>query len=55
MNEQDVEIEGKHICEMCGEREANYYGPDPYQAEINDDETEYWICQECYENSLWDI
>lgn len=29
--------------------------PDPYNSEINDDETEVWECLECREESALDI
>ena len=29
--------------------------PDPYQSEINDDETEVWECENCRDESAQDI
>lgn len=37
-------------CEYCGEEipqwcdGIQYWGPDPYQEEINDDHKDYWEC-----------
>lgn len=38
----------------CGKK-TDYFGPDPYQSEINGDETPYWICDGCYIESSMDI
>ena len=43
-----------HTCEYCGDP-ADYFGPDPYNSEINDDYTEHWICEECLYNSSMEI
>lgn len=42
-------------CGSCGRNSTKenpvVKGPDPYQSEINDDETEVWECMECREES----
>lgn len=47
-------LDDSHECVYCG-KPTDYYGPDPYSSEINDDHTEYWICSECYSNRADDI
>jgi hypothetical protein len=42
-------------CSRCGSKKKVTFGPDPYQAEINDDHTPYWMCEECRNQSLEDI
>ena len=43
----DTDEEG--ICEYCG-NPTEYFGPDPYDCEVNNNCEEYWICDECYSN-----
>ena len=47
------------ICCQCGcsntEKNPVTKEPDPYQQEINDDETEVWECASCREDSAMDI
>ena len=46
-------------CSCCGcknsEKNPVIKAPDPYQSEINDDETEVWECASCREESAMDI
>ena len=43
-----------HQC-CCGTRENVSYGPNPFAAEIYDDHTDVWMCQECRYESAMDI
>ncbi len=36
-------------CEYCGSKENVEFQQDPYQAEINNDFTDHWLCDECVE------
>lgn len=31
------------------------FGPDPFQSEINGDDTPLWLCVSCYNDSAWEI
>ena len=42
-------------CESCGKTRDLQYGPDPYQSEINDDDTPVWLCGECKQEHCDDI
>ena len=48
----------KHKCAACGrmfgEGEISF-APDPYNQEINDDDTNVWECSDCREESRGDI
>ena len=46
-----------HICDHCNERLATIYDDDPYIAELHpeSENEETWWCEECYQESLWDI
>lgn len=41
-------------CDRCNES-AEYFGPDPYNHEINDDDTPGWLCEDCLQESMEDI
>lgn len=48
----------QHECNACGKMfdEADlYWGPDPFQSEINDDDTPMWLCDDCYQASADEI
>ena len=45
----------KHKCISCGTTKNVTFGPDPYQSEINDDDTPVWMCDTCREESAMDI
>lgn len=34
-------------CENCGSTIEVTYGPNPYALEINDDDTDVWLCDTC--------
>ena len=34
-------------CEYCGTNDNLIWAPNPYALEINDDDTETWLCQNC--------
>lgn len=34
-------------CEYCGKL-TKYFRENPYQAEVNQDYSEHWICDDCY-------
>jgi hypothetical protein len=55
LNEEIAKLEksGSVIC-SCGKRGATY-GPDPYAADINDDDTPVWECEDCRHESAMDI
>jgi hypothetical protein len=46
------------LCEYC-QREFEWedltFGPDPYQSEINNDDTDHLLCRECIEASADEI
>ena len=46
-------------CEFCGwehtEDNPVTYGPDPYGYEIHGDDTQYWICDDCQQQSAENI
>lgn len=45
-------------CEHCGKefpREELIHGPDPFQSEINGNETPTVLCKDCYHESMMDI
>jgi hypothetical protein len=44
----------QHACAHCG-RPADFFGPDPYQSEINNDQTKMWLCDECAGQSALDV
>lgn len=31
------------------------FGPDPYRSEIHDDNTPLWLCDQCHQDSAWEI
>ena len=35
-------------CEKKFERDEMRHGPDPYNSDIEGDDTEVWLCIECY-------
>ena len=42
-------------CDQCHKwfyEDEIYYGPDPYMEEICDDQTEHWICDDCFQESV---
>ncbi len=46
-------------CSNCGCEDTKdnsvTFGPDPYQSDINDDDTEVWECENCRYESAMDI
>lgn len=45
-----------HECYRCNEmRDDCTFAPDPFNSDINDDETEVWECPSCREDSAGDI
>lgn len=43
-------------CDYCDqEKEDVYYRNNPYQYEINDNEDDILLCDDCYNNLLGDI
>ena len=45
---------GEHPCEACGDPRGTF-GPDPYQADVNGDETDVWMCEQCRREHADDI
>lgn len=45
---------GEHPCETCSDPRGSY-GPDPYQADVNGDTKDVWMCEQCRCNSADDI
>ena len=44
------------VCDCSNTKENPVTkGPDPYQSEINGDETEVWECENCRDDSAMDI
>ena len=39
----------------CTETGDLIWGPDPYNSEINGDDTPVWLCSDCYATSCDDI
>lgn len=31
------------------------FGPDPFKSEIYDDHTPLWLCDQCHQNSAWEV
>lgn len=43
-------------CEFCGRDDVpTTLIADPFAEEINGDDTEHWICDDCYQASCWEI
>lgn len=45
----------KIACQSCGNKfpeDKLRYGPDPYNEEINDDDTDVYLCDDCYQLSI---
>jgi len=42
-------------CEVCGTTEDVSFAPNPYQSDINGDDTEVWMCGNCRHESAMDI
>lgn len=38
-------------CENCGDFKLVVYTTDPFDVEIRDDHTEYWLCSKCHYES----
>ena len=38
-------------CDRCASTINVTYGPDPYALEINDDDTDMWLCENCRQES----
>jgi len=53
LNVKDAEPLDK--CEFCGSTDGVTKSIDPYQHEMNDDDTEYFMCPDCYEDKLGNI
>ena len=49
----------KLICEICGRKDSAKHpvrtGPDPYDEEINDDDSDRDLCDDCYNDRQGDI
>lgn len=41
-------------CQTCGSLSASF-GPDPYNSDVNDDDTPVWLCGECRHESAMDV
>jgi hypothetical protein len=57
---QPVDINDSEVvvCHWCGERDGTILGFDPFGEELGlleDDETEEWWCDECYQDRLDEI
>jgi hypothetical protein len=44
-----------NVCEYCGSTKNVKYCENPFDQEINDDDTEHWICDSCYQEAADDI
>lgn len=44
----------EETCNTC-EKEATYFGPCPYDQDVNDEFTEVALCDDCYQNRCDDI
>ena len=42
-------------CSSCGEKADCEYGPNPYQHDVNGDDTPVWMCEPCRQQSADDI
>lgn len=44
-------------CSCCGKRNAIIFDKDPYMEELypENENDERWWCEECYQESLWEI
>ena len=52
----DEEKEIGEECEYCGHKGDDVeFQENPFDAEIHNDHTEHWICDQCYGNLLGDI
>lgn len=45
----------EQVCFRCGTTEALTFGPDPYNSDVNDDDTDVWECDRCRQDSADDI
>lgn len=52
INDPGVEMQE---CNGCGQVVPCMWGTDPFAAEINDDYTEMWLCNECDYQRAMDI
>jgi hypothetical protein len=43
------------VCQDCGTREKLVFAADPYQSDVNNDETEVWKCESCRHESAMAI
>lgn len=44
-----------HKCEGCGTTDDVSYGPCPYNADVNNDDTPVWLCSSCRHERAQDI
>jgi len=49
---EDVKV---RKCATCGERKSCTYTSDPFDDEINGDDTPAWYCDECLHDSAMEI
>ena len=52
---KDLLKPAKKVCCRCGTTENLEYGPEPYNSDINNDQTPVWECKKCRWNSAMDI
>jgi len=50
-----IEYDPEPKCEDCGVKKDVSWGADPYNAEINGDDTPVWMCGACREQSARDV
>lgn len=42
-------------CDCCMKEPATMYDSDPYEAEINNNYTKIFMCEQCYQNACDEI
>lgn len=50
----DPDVLRPQPCEGCGDVNATF-GPDPYQEDVEGDDTPHWLCESCRDQRADDI
>jgi hypothetical protein len=53
--EEPDELECSEPCCHCGTTKNVSFGPDPYNSDVNNDDTPVWECENCRYESAQDI
>jgi len=44
-----------HKCKNCKKVKLCQFGPDPYESDVNNDQTPVWLCDGCAEDLAMEI